>query len=465
MPGCVGMYTCCLSKARHRPETCVMVSGMTFMQRAKHRAKAKASPQAVRGVIAGVIALVVVTGALLFTQVASGPAPAAISAAPVDLTVPMLDPAQLGQWCVDRQAQGTAGLSQRARNWLTDCIALFGAGLTPSPSNSPSPSPTASPSPSVSPSPTATPSPTASPSPSPTTSPSASPSPSPSTTPPGSCPVAGTNVPGGRDPWGGCWPGPGNTGVPSGTSLSAYTGSCTVTTANTVIDSKMIICSTLTIRATGVIIRRSLLQGTDVTNSGGTGTFTIEDSTVVNGAREQCLCIGDHNFVARRVEVRGGNRSMYCASDCVIEDSWLHGQQLQGAQHGSGLREERNTSATHNVLVCDYPIVNDVTSLGCSADLTGYPDFAPVHGNTIRRNLFLASITSSFCAYGGATNGKPFSGDPLNGTNQKFVENVFQRGGNSKCGFYGPVTDFAAGRSGNVWSGNVWDDGGTVNSG
>lgn len=249
--------------------------------------------------------------------------------------------------------------------------------------------------------------------------------------------------------------------------LTAYTGPCTITTANTVIDSKTISnCPTLAIQASNVVIRNSRLINVDLNNDFGPNfSFTITDSVVSNGAREQCNCIGTHDFTALRVEVVGGNRSMYCEARCTIQDSWLHGQQLQGAQHGSGLREEQFTTATHNVLVCDFPIVDDNTSLGCSADLTGYADFAPIHDNTIRRNLFLASITSSFCAYGGASGPKPFSNDPLNATNQKFIENVFQRGANGNCGYYGPITDFAVGRTGNVWSGNVWDNGGTVNPG
>jgi hypothetical protein len=275
--------------------------------------------------------------------------------------------------------------------------------------------------------------------------------------------VAGTNVPGGADPWGGCWPGPGNTGVPAGAVLTNYTGPCTITTAGTVIDHQLVTCATLDIQAANVVIRMSMLNGTDVTDSAtSSASFTITDSTVVNGARDQCLCIGDHNFTAVRVEVRGGNRSMYCARTCTVADSWLHGQQLQGSQHGSGLREEQGTTATHDVLVCDFPIVNDQTTLGCSADLTGYPDFAPIKNNTIRRNLFLASPTDSFCAYGGATGGKPFSSDPTNATNQVFVENVWQRGGNGKCGAFGPITDFATGRTGNQWVGNQWDDGTAV---
>jgi hypothetical protein len=175
------------------------------------------------------------------------------------------------------------------------------------------------------------------------------------------------------------------------------------------------------------------------------------------------------------VDIVGGNRSGYCQRNCTFQDSWAHGQQLTGSQHGSGVREEQNGTFEHNTLVCDYPIVNDVTSLGCSADLTGYPDFAPIHDNTIDRNLFLSAQQGncstcqpghppySFCAYGGASQGKPFSSDPSNATNQRFTDNVFQRGslrnGGSGCGDYGPVGDFDASRSGNVFTGNVWDDG------
>ena len=97
--------------------------------------------------------------------------------------------------------------------------------------------------------------------------------------------------------------------------------------------------------------------------------------------------------------------------------------------------------------------------IGCSADLSGYPDFAPIKNNTVDRNLFVASPGSGFCAYGGATSGKPYSSDPTNATNQKFTNNVFQRGGNNKCGTYGPVTSFNSSGTGNVLSGNVWDNG------
>lgn len=315
-------------------------------------------------------------------------------------------------------------------------------------------------------------SPTASPSPTPTVSPSPSPSPA-----PGVCPVAGRNTPGAADPWGGCWPGPGNTGVPAGTTLTAYTGPCTITAAGTVIEAKTVTCPTLDIRATGVVIRNSKLQGTDVTNLGvGSGSsFTITDSTITNGARDQCMCLGTHDFTALRVEIVGGNRSAYCEARCTITDSWLHGQQLQGAQHGSGLRQEQYTTAIHSTLSCDWAHPDDSTSMGCSADLGGYPDFAAITHNTYRRNLFIAAsrdpnnvnpsgpgATTAFCAVGGVASGKPFSSDPANATYIVFTENVWQRGITGRCGDYGPISGFGSGRTGNVWSGNVWDDGAPV---
>jgi hypothetical protein len=279
-------------------------------------------------------------------------------------------------------------------------------------------------------------------------------------------------VPGGADPWGGCFPGPGNTGVPTEATLIGYSGPCTITAPGTVLDHALVKCSTLDIRASGVVIRASMLQDTDLTDDNSpSASFTIVDSTVRNGARDQCACVGFHDFTALRVNVIGGNRSMYCQLHCTIEDSWLHGQTLQGAQHGSGLREEQHTTATHNTFECSYPYVNDSTSLGCSAPQNGYADFAPIHDNTNTHNLYVSTrqgscptcdpnhTNSSFCAYGGNSTGKPFSDDPSNGTHIQFLGNVFQRGPSGLCGDFGTIGDFSNTKVGNAATGNLYDDG------
>jgi hypothetical protein len=291
----------------------------------------------------------------------------------------------------------------------------------------------------------------------------------------GPCPVAGKNVPGAADPWGGCFPGPGNTGVPAGVALATYTGSCTITTANAVLDHLLITCSTLDIQAKGVVIRNSMLQGTDLDDDNdSSSSFTITDSTIVNGAREQCGCVAGHDFTMTRVEVRGGNRSAYCELRCTVQDSWLHGQVLEGAQHGSGLREEQFTTATHNTFECSYPYVNDSTTLGCSAPQNGYADFAPIHDNTNKNNLYVSTrqgscatcdpghTNSSYCSYGGDTSGKPFSGDPSNGTHIQYLSNVFQKGPSGVCGDFQTVGNFSRTKPGNVATGNIYDDGSAV---
>jgi hypothetical protein len=271
--------------------------------------------------------------------------------------------------------------------------------------------------------------------------------------------------------------------------MATYTGSCTITAANTVIDSKVVNCRTIDVRAAGFVLKNSYLNG-GIVQSGGSASFTVQDSFIDSGvqfpacsngscpagkyacgdtgnATTDCGVTGS-NFTILRTEIINSNRAAYCEAPgpCLIQDSYFHGTNLwpdaSNLAHASSVREEQNLTLRHNSLHCSYtgPFVNG--DIGCSADLTGYADFAPIRNNTVDANLFVANTGNAFCAYGGATTGKPFSGDPTNGTNQKFTNNVFQRGTNKKCGDYGAVTSFNSSGTGNVWSGNVWDDGTAV---
>lgn len=308
-----------------------------------------------------------------------------------------------------------------------------------------------------------------------------------------SCAITTPHVPDGPDGMGGCWPGPANTGPNAAqSSLAAYTGSCTVTAPNTVIDSKVINCSPLIVgsSASGLIIKNSYVLGGVIQNS-GSASFTIQDSIIDNAvSRPACssgttcsagkyACgdlnngttecgVGYRNFTIIRSEVMHTNRGAYCETTCTIQDSYFHGTNLWPDKtdnvHASGVRNEQYLTLKHNSLGCDYqgPFLNN--DIGCSADVSGYPDFAPITHDTIDSNLFLANNTGiGFCVYGGGTAGKPYSGNSANATYVVFRNNVFQRGANGKCGAYGPVTDFESGRTGNLWSNNKWDNGATVN--
>lgn len=271
----------------------------------------------------------------------------------------------------------------------------------------------------------------------------------------GTC-AAQPYTPGGSDGQGSCFPGPANTGVPQGTALTNYTGSCTITAANTVIDAKTVNCS-LTIRAAGVKISRSVVNGTVYADPNTSASFTISDSQI-NIGNGPGTGIGDGNFTALRVHVTGGNRSMNCFSNCTAESSYVHGQfrDATGTYHESGIRMGSNGVIRGNTIACDAPDVPP--DAGCSAAITGYGDFAVVQNMLVDGNLIIAG-SGGYCAYGGSTKGKPYS----NGTNNiRYTNNVWQRGSNGRGCYYGPITAFDVNAPGNVWSNNKFDNGTAV---
>ena len=280
---------------------------------------------------------------------------------------------------------------------------------------------------------------------------------------PGTCASASTNVSDGKDPWGGCFPGPSNTGVPAGAVLTDYTGPCRITSATTIIDSKTVNCD-IEIAASGVVIKNSKINGSVVSENAG-GSVTVTDSTIDAGdvnatGNDGPRAIEDRNFTLIRVETVRGISGGFCEENCEVRDSWIHGQDRDegGQAHMSGFRQGSGTSPNsqrfiHNTIRCDAPEV--APESGCSADLTGYGDFATIQNNLVQRNLLEWSPSSGFCAYGGSTLSKPFGP----GSNNTWQDNIFQRGPSGKCGVYGATTDFGAGLRGNVFENNRWDTG------
>jgi hypothetical protein len=280
------------------------------------------------------------------------------------------------------------------------------------------------------------------------------------------CSTVAAYVPGGSDGRGGCWPGPDNTGIPTGTVLSEYTGPCNITAANTVIDAKTVNC-VLSINAANVTITNSQINGgVDVPSGAPSGaSFTISDSNV-EITSDLGTGLMRRNFTANRVEITGGRRSAYCMSNCTIENSWVHDQGVDpnGVAHFSGIRMEQYTTVRHNSITCEA--TRSSSESGCSAGLTGYADFAPIRDNLIENNLFYRGGNggSTTCAYGGATTGKPYSDDPTNATNIRFVGNRFVKGENGLCGNIRTIISFDPTRLGNVWTDNLYHDGTVVNA-
>lgn len=287
-----------------------------------------------------------------------------------------------------------------------------------------------------SPSPSATPSPTATPEPTPTPTPTPSPTPT--------VPSVG-------------FPNADNTGVPDGTTLTAYTGPLTITKAGTVIDSKSI-TGTLIIAAKDVKITRSKLVGT-IDSDKANVSVTVEDS-IIDGGKSQAPAVGYGDITMRRTEVVGSRVSVLCGSDCVIEDSWLHGQYLKPGSdwHVNGYVSNggSNVIIRHNTIACEPK--DNSNGGGCTGPAASFGDFGPLKNITYDNNLFKAG-PGGYCLSAGHNESKPYGKDP---SNVRVINNVFERGPGGKCGFWGPATSFLAG-NGNEWAGNKYDDGAPVN--
>lgn len=264
------------------------------------------------------------------------------------------------------------------------------------------------------------------------------------------------------------FPNASTTGIPSGTSLTTYTGSCTITADDTVIDAKTVNCNPLIISgATNVTITRSKINGEIQTAEVNTPTYYwlyVTDSEIEAQGYDGSGITGS-NYKLLRVNIHGGKRPGLCWYNCLVEYSYIHGQlnDITGQNHQSGFRMEQYTTLRYNTIVCDsfeYPPEG-----GCSASISGYPDFQPINNNLVEHNFFPITNSAEFCVYGGNTGGKPYSGDATNATYIRFVDNIFERTATRPCGNSGPVTDFDPNRTGNLWSGNVYfPDGATIPS-
>jgi hypothetical protein len=256
--------------------------------------------------------------------------------------------------------------------------------------------------------------------------------------------------------------------VPAGTTLTTYTGSCTITTAGTVIDAKSVNCpSGLDIDAANVTISRSKVNGsitvdTDVNRS---WSLTLTDSEVI-GENGDYPAITNGNVTILRANIHGGHNGLECqehSAHCQLQDSWIHGQwqSTTGATHLGGfldLGEQVTCNGNngncveliHNSIVCDPPANAD--GGGCTGDINLLPHWGPLNGAVIQNNYLGANPGASFCTYGG-------DGMEYPASNIVYTGNVFQRGPNRQCAAYGPVTNFDTTAAGNVWSNNNYDDG------
>lgn len=269
----------------------------------------------------------------------------------------------------------------------------------------------------------------------------------------------------------GAFPDATNTGVPAGTTLTAWTGSTTISTCQTITGKTFPNGLTVTAKngtssaATPcVTIQDSKVTGVLFTGYSGAGPTVIKDSEVIGQSSSTTPPLWQDNFFGFRLNVHGGRGQVDCDGVCSLTDSWVHDEAYSGATHMQAFETNGQTSGgivtlEHDSFDCD-PSGTATGGGGCAADVSFFGDNASVNGSVVKDNLFIASSGQfGYCVYtGGSESSKPFG----TGTNLDWENNTFQKGKSGKCGDAGPVADWAH-NSGNVWSGNHYDDGTPIN--
>src|SRR4029079_9200866 len=138
------------------------------------------------------------------------------------------------------------------------------------------------------------------------------------------------------------FPNASNTGVPAGTTLTAYTGPSTISTANTVIDSKTMGCVNVT--AGGVVIRNSRISCTgsavnvDDPVLYGKTPLLIEDTDITCGHVGGTTGIGAAHVIARRVDISGCENGLSLNQNVTLEDSFVHDLFASSTAHSDGIQ-------------------------------------------------------------------------------------------------------------------------------
>lgn len=152
-----------------------------------------------------------------------------------------------------------------------------------------------------------------------------------------------------------CFPDATNSGVPSGTTLTTYTGSSTIDTDGTTIDSKDI-QTCLTITADNVTITNSTIScdpGGGIAVNVQTGSLTITDSEI-DCANTTGTGLGSESITATRVDISLCENGLDVNSNFTLTDSYVHALVVGSGSHTDGAQfNQGGDSVTfeHNTIV------------------------------------------------------------------------------------------------------------------
>lgn len=209
------------------------------------------------------------------------------------------------------------------------------------------------------------------------------------------------------------FPGPDNTGVPSGTTLRA-SGSIKVTQDGTVL-SGLNITGCVTVTANNVVLRKSRItcDGLYSIRTDGAVNLVVEDVEINGkGKNSAAVCCGEYTL--RRVDISNVIDGPRLGSDVVVEDSWIHHLTRQPGSHNDTLQ----TTGASNIVVRRNSLeaYNPVTKDPFNACLMIGSTTGPVVSNLV--------FEGNYCNGGNYSIGVR---EDLNAANIRLHDNVFGR--------------------------------------
>lgn len=161
-------------------------------------------------------------------------------------------------------------------------------------------------------------------------------------------------APDGLGPCGAAKPGPTNTGVPAGATLTP-SGSIQVTQDGAVVE-LLDVKGSITVLADNVTIRKVRLTSSDYYpiryfDNNNTG-LVVEDSEIIGTSGNVTSAIAFANYTARRLNIHGSADGLKADSNVTIEDCWIHDLSNGPGEHNDAVQSTGGKGVTirHSVL-------------------------------------------------------------------------------------------------------------------
>jgi hypothetical protein len=218
-----------------------------------------------------------------------------------------------------------------------------------------------------------------------------------------------------------------DTGVPPGTELTAYTGENPITTANAVIDGK-ILHGEILVDAPGVTIRDSRIDGTVHVDDDTDNSLLLQSVEIDCGGHD--TGVGEANVTVRRANIHGCENGFDMNQNMDVRDSYIHGLPLvghdDGMQFAYGHFEDgkivdgsKDLTIVHNTI---FSTNEQGTGFGTSAIISNKGGDTNV---LIKDNLLAGGAYTIYCEGGGK------------GTDYRVLDNHFSTRFKASIGYYG----------------------------